>query len=341
MPHRHLGQTQAADYIAGQDTSNDMPHAEPTTHRPQPREQVFHGRDDWQAGLRQHLLPLQCLPVEAQGFRGSALFARLGGNPLAELRCDASRLTHRDTADGRGGPLQVLWQLSGRCHFEQGPQRATLEAGHWTVCDAGRAYAADFSHGARCLTMLVPRLQCGGWANGVDVLAALPLSAGGPAQVAKTLLLSLLHEGAPLDARSERALHDALVALVEQALQLELLGRGRSPRPRQPVDVARVQAYVLEHLADPALTVERLAAVFGVSRRSLYNVFAPVGVTPHGFIQQAKLDRASALLRDPDWRREPIQRIAEQCGFADPAHFCRAFHSRHGVAPTAWRGMSD
>lgn len=310
-------------------------HATPQS--PAPREQVFHGRDDWQAGLREHLLPLQCQPADAQAFRGSAIVGRLCGHPLVELHVDASRMVHREPADGRGGPLQLLWQLAGRSRLEQGPQHATLEAGQWTVCDAGRAYAVEFGHGARCLTTLVPRSRCSGWANGVAELAALPLSAGGPARVAKTLLLSLLHECTQLDARSERALHDVLVALVEQALRLELLGRGRSTRSRQPVDAARVQAYVLEHLGEPALTVERVAAVFGVSRRSLYNVFATVGMTPHVFIRHAKLDRAGALLRDPHWRDEPIGRIAAQCGFADAAHFSRAFHARHGSAPNVWR----
>jgi AraC family transcriptional regulator, positive regulator of tynA and feaB len=60
-------------------------------------------------------------------------------------------------------------------------------------------------------------------------------------------------------------------------------------------------------------------------------------VTPHAFIRSAKLDRACALLHQPAGRKNSVAGIARQCGFADPAHFSRAFHARHGVAPTAWR----
>jgi transcriptional regulator GlxA family with amidase domain len=101
--------------------------------------------------------------------------------------------------------------------------------------------------------------------------------------------------------------------------------------------LSRVQAYMLERLADHSLTIDRIATAFGVSRRSLYNVFAPIGVTPHAFIQNARLDRACELLESSSWRNAPMTRIATHCGFADPAHFSRAFHAKHGTHPTAWR----
>ena len=99
----------------------------------------------------------------------------------------------------------------------------------------------------------------------------------------------------------------------------------------------RVQVYVMDRLNDPSLSVERIAEAFGMSRRSVYNLFASVGLTPRDFILGAKLARARTLLRDPAWREAPIQRIAEHCGFADAAHFSRAFHAHHGAAPHAWR----
>jgi AraC-like DNA-binding protein len=302
-------------------------------------EMVFNGRDEWQTGLQEHLLPLQCFPADPQTFKSNAVITHLCGATLAELRVDASRLVRRDLDVGsaQGGAIQVLWQLAGRSRFHQGPHSATLDAGCWTVCDTGREYTVDFDPSARCLLILLPRSRCAGWLNAVDALAAWALPASGPAHIARTLLATLLREAADLDARSERALHDSVLSLIDQALQLELARRGISAQERRPVSFARVQAYVQDHLGDKALTVERVAAAFGMSRRNLYNVFAPVGVTPHAFIQDAKLDRARALLSDPTSRNAPIGRIAEQCGFADAAHFSRAFHARHGAAPALWR----
>jgi AraC family transcriptional regulator, positive regulator of tynA and feaB len=306
-----------------------------------PAEMVFNGRDEWQAGLRKHLsLPLVCVAADAQAFRNNAVVGHLCGNPLAELRVDACRLGHLDADAAHGGGVLVLWQLVGRSRVRQGADIAALEAGAWTVCDARRAFAVDFEQSARCLVILLPRSECAAWLPALDALAANTLSAQGPVHVARTILSSLLREASGFDGRSERALHDCVVALVAQGLDAELAKRGLSAQPQRAADFARIQAYIRDHLGNKALTIERVAAAFGMSRRSLYNAFAHAGVTPHAFIQDARLDHARALLSDRGWDATPIVRIAEQCGFNDAAHFSRAFHARHGAAPQAWRSRS-
>ncbi len=309
-----------------------------------PRELVFNGRDEWQSGLQQHLLAMHCSPVDAPGFKCNAVLAQLCGNRFAELRVDASRLERRepaDAADRDSRQIKVIWQLAGRSRVHQGRNCATLDAGHWTICDTGRDYVLDFEHSARCMLILVPRAQCTGWLTALDTLAALALPASGPAQMAQNLLSLLLRGAAVLDGRSERALHESVVALIEQGLSTELEKRGRPALTRRSTDLARVQTYVLDHIADKRLSVERIAAAFGMSRRSLYNLFASLGVTPHAFIQQARLNLAGAMLSDHAARDIPVLRIAEQCGFADAAHFSRAFHAHYGASPNAWRGRVD
>jgi hypothetical protein len=78
-----------------------------------PNEMVFNGRDEWQACLHQHLLPLQCVPVDPQGFRSNAVIARLCGNTVAELRVDASRLARRDIGVDQGRPVKVMAPARG------------------------------------------------------------------------------------------------------------------------------------------------------------------------------------------------------------------------------------
>ena len=265
--------------------------------------------------------------------------AQLCGNTLAGWCVDAARLERRaaDADDAAGRQVKVVWQLAGRSRIHQGPNAATLHAGHWTLCDTGRPYAIDFEHSARCMLLLLPQAQCAGWLQALDTLAGLALPASGPAYIAQNLLALLLRGAAALDGRSERALQNAVVALVEQGLRAELARRGATALARRSPDGARLQAHVLEHLGDKRLSVDRMAAAFGLSRRTLYNLFAPLGVTPHAFIQNAKLDRASSLLRNSSGSGVPVLRIAEQCGFADAAHFSRAFHARYSAAPGGWR----
>jgi AraC-like DNA-binding protein len=303
---------------------------------------LFRNRDEWYVGLRRHLLPLDCSVADPHSFQCKAVVGRLRGNTVAELRVDASRIARR-TADidaGERGLVKVLWQLAGRSRVQQGPNSATLEVGFWTLCDPGREYAIELDKGARFLLLLVPRTQCPGWLPSLSVLAGRALPTGGPAHIAMAALAAMLRDVVQLDPASEQTLHESVVALIEQALVNELGQRGLEAQPERSIHLPHVQAYILAHLADMGLNAGRVATVFGVSRRSLYNLFAPSGVTPHAFIQGARLDRACALLGHPNWHKASVAGVAKQCGFPDPAHFSRAFHARHGMSPTVWRACA-
>jgi AraC family transcriptional regulator, positive regulator of tynA and feaB len=303
-----------------------------------PVELRFSTRDDWRAGLKHYLLPLDCSVFDPHAFRCEALIARLCGATIAELRVDASRLVRRpvDIDGAEHECVKVFWQLSGRSRFQQGPNTAVLETGNWTICDSGREYTIELERNTRCLLLLVPRQRCPQWLPALSVLSARTLPAGGTAHIAMAALTAMLRDATPLDTDSETALHDSVIALIECALANELESQGLDAHAERSVQLPQVQAYVLAHVADPALNVGKLASVFGVSRRSLYNLFASSGVTPHTFISDAKLNRACALLR-VSASQVSVAGVARQCGFADPAHFSRAFHARHGVAPTTWR----
>jgi AraC-like DNA-binding protein len=279
---------------------------------------------------------------DPHAFQCNAVVARLRGSTVAELRVDASRIARRAVEIDAGdcGLVKILWQLAGRSRVRQGPNSATLEVGSWTICDPGREYAIELEKGTRFLLILVPRAQCPGWLPALSVLGGRALTTRGPAHIAMAALAAMLRDVVPLDPESEQTLHESIVALVERALTMELGSRGLQAQPERSIQLSHVQAYVLAHLTDTGLNAGKVATVFAVSRRSLYNLFVPSGTTPHAFIQGARLDRACALLGHPNWRQAPITGIARQCGFTDPAHFTRAFRARHGMAPTSWRASA-
>jgi hypothetical protein len=93
-----------------------------------PVEHIFRNRDEWHAGLRRHLMPLDCSVDDPHAFQCNAVVARLRGNTVAELRVDASRIARRavEIDAGDGGLVKILWQLAGRSRVQQGPNHATL-----------------------------------------------------------------------------------------------------------------------------------------------------------------------------------------------------------------------
>ena len=59
-----------------------------------------------------------------------------------------------------------------------------------------------------------------------------------------------------------------------------------------------------------------------------------MGVAPHAWLLNRRVEVAKDLLRDRD---SSLSEIALSCGFADQSHFTRVFTRRVGVSPGAWR----
>jgi transcriptional regulator GlxA family with amidase domain len=87
---------------------------------------------------------------------------------------------------------------------------------------------------------------------------------------------------------------------------------------------------MLEERFDEALMLDELAAVAGLSRFHLQRVFtAEIGMGPHAYQTQVRINRAKELLR----RNVPLAEVATRAGFADQSHLHRHFTRRVGITP--------
>ncbi|MNC46796.1 Transcriptional activator FeaR [compost metagenome] len=97
---------------------------------------------------------------------------------------------------------------------------------------------------------------------------------------------------------------------------------------------------ILEQLADPTLSCERVAAQTGVSTRHLARLFALEDTQPHRFILEKRLQRAFLLLSKGEDRGLDIAEIAYRHGFTSQAHFARAFKAHYGRTPSEVRAAA-
>ncbi|GGP95933.1 helix-turn-helix domain-containing protein [Streptomyces roseolilacinus] len=120
---------------------------------------------------------------------------------------------------------------------------------------------------------------------------------------------------------------------VVAALDAFLLGLDPRPSP----GAARATALVERVRGDRTIRrVDRLAALEGVSARSLQRLFAAyVGVSPKWVVLRYRiheaLERAESDGRTPDWAE-----LAAELGFSDQAHLIRGFTATIGVPPAAY-----
>jgi AraC-like DNA-binding protein len=79
-----------------------------------------------------------------------------------------------------------------------------------------------------------------------------------------------------------------------------------------------------------------LEAITGLTRYELARQFRLVlGTSPHRYLLMRRLDAARAAID----RHRPLAEIADEVGFADQAHFTRAFRSAFGLTPARYRAL--
>ncbi len=111
-----------------------------------------------------------------------------------------------------------------------------------------------------------------------------------------------------------------------------------SPYLSAPADpespVARIQDHVMANIGDRH-TLESLAAVVGMSPRNLARHFVQAaGITPHEFMERARVDAARMMLEGSD---RPIKAVAFDCGFGSADRMRIVFRARLGVTPAQYR----
>jgi AraC-like DNA-binding protein len=103
-----------------------------------------------------------------------------------------------------------------------------------------------------------------------------------------------------------------------------------------PKHVRDVEEYIEANWAKP-ITIEKLAALTGISARGIFKAFQRSrGYSPMAFAKRVRLQRAHSLLADPE---TPISVTAAAlaCGFTNLGHFARDYRVMFGEKPSETR----
>jgi AraC-like DNA-binding protein len=102
--------------------------------------------------------------------------------------------------------------------------------------------------------------------------------------------------------------------------------------------LARIEQYLLDHLGDPFLSPDGVAAAHFISTRQLQRLFAARGRTVSQSLREARLEacRRDLLSAGPGGS---VSGIARRYGFSDAAVFSRAFRAAYGITPTGYRAL--
>jgi AraC-like DNA-binding protein len=142
-------------------------------------------------------------------------------------------------------------------------------------------------------------------------------------------MIEITHNNIPASQQILSAITINILALLYSGLQ----SNGAADEPGTKVIQEAIVR--MREAAEAPLDIEELARKFNVSYRSFRRGFARhTGLSPHRYLQEIRLARARTLLSQSALS---IKEIALRAGFEDTQYFCRFFHKKVGMAPTAFR----
>jgi AraC-like DNA-binding protein len=295
----------------------------------------------WQDLVCATYVGLDCVPPQDAGIYGDIEFSRIGTLGFSRVRSNGAcvRRTAEKIRQDSEDDCLVLVQREGSGFLHQDGRVGTLQPGDFVLNDTTRPYELRFDGGPHDVYVLrLPRQPLAAYVSNIDELSALTVGRGTAAGgLLLTMMNTLEAEVAELHPASAQGICQAITSIVGAGLRSLPEANRRLPSNLAAYHLARIHAYVREHLRDPELSTTVVAAGVQLSPDHVCRLFRGEPMPLSRLIWQLRLDACRDDLADRRLAGRSISDIAFSCGFNDAAHFSRSFRERFGVSPRDWR----
>ncbi len=293
----------------------------------------------WREVICRVYVRLDAEPVGDGQFCGSVDVAPFGDVQISSVVADGQVVSR--ILDGESDDCLVSLQTAGVGRVSQSDRTAVLKPGDLALYDATRPYELAFDDSFGQIVVKFPRRYL--IERNVDIQSAVgrrTQGIGGVGLLAASFLQTLQAQGIDFADPHRRVLGAHAIDLVAIALSATV-GAIPASQAVQAHTRQRVLDHVSANLHDPNLSVASVARALAVSPRSLQKLFADDERGLGERIRLARLARARAALANPLRRHHNIAQIAMDHGYADAAHFSRAFRAAYGQSPRDYRRGLD
>ena len=267
-------------------------------------------------------------------YRGFIREAKFGEIAMTDILLSEQRIRRNK---------QHISRLDKDCYYLQ-----LIHRGNLSVVQQGTAHRSKAARGALFCATEQYELHCHGEVRSFyleiprDEFAQrfprerIPVSASinttqGLGRIATEFCATLATEGSKLGDNIRAGLGNQLMDMLAFTL---LSSEGDMPAAEGSVKKARlmsVQQWIEAHIADPTLSLDKIAAANGMSLRYLHVLFEPCEMSASEWIWNRRLQLAYDCLAKGGGRT--ITAVAYDHGFNSSAHFSTMFRRKYGISP--------
>jgi AraC-like DNA-binding protein len=297
--------------------------------------------DFWVEGARSVFFPLRLSRVgdDIQPFSGFVRRHSLGPIALTQVVTQPTTIarTRADIISHDPQSIGFCYVRRGSMVFSQNGRDTLVLPGEIFVNDESSPMVLRTPEDTEQLVVQAPKALFGREALWAAENAGRIMSPALTRALLAPMITGLIDGLAAGDVNEDHAeLGEAVLDLIRAACREPGSGTGTSAAPAR-TRTMQVKRYIDEHIGDPSLTSERIAAANFMSLRTLQRLFQAEGVTLTDWLRERRLAGARRDLRDPHLADVPIARIADTWGLPNPGHFSRMFRAAFGVSPREWR----
>lgn len=300
--------------------------------------------DQWQAMMSETHLPWASLSVGAEPgapFRAAAQRWRFDDLTLVDCVCSPCSGTRgqAELAATDGEFVVMLVVRDGTESVSQGGADADLESGDVVAWDSTKPARFVVWERLSKRSLVIPASALDELGGRAWLHAGAVLHGSSPATRLLTGYLEAVRTLRDLPPSAASAARNATLELFGGAMRSAT--SVPSSAMARPALRLVMQRYIDRHLRDGDVGADVIAAVHGVSRRTVDRAFSDVGETLGAVIRARRLAGARVDLVGTDM---PISTIAYRWGFSDGSHFSRGFKEHYGSPPMDYRrelGVAD
>ena len=291
----------------------------------------------WQGAICDVYVHVDVESDKRSDYHGFIREARFGAITMTDVLLSEQRISRRE---------RHIAKLDKDCYYVEFVQQGKvniLQSGQSLLTNAG--IGAIFSASdlecvgkVRSLYLEIPRKEFAERFRKDRIPVARTMATGrGLGRIAAEFCSMLALEGATLDAQVRTRLGDELMDVLALALDMGDKDDLSADQTVQKVRLRSVKAWIEEHLADPDLSLEKVAKNNGISLRHLHYLFRLTDMSVSEWIWDRRLQRCYDAFTRAELRPLSVTEVAYQLGFSSSSHFSTAFRRKFGISPSDLR----
>jgi AraC-like DNA-binding protein len=281
-------------------------------------------------------------PHERPGVAAHGVITELGDLTVCSGRTSAFKVERTQTLarDALEPSIFVNVQLTGSSMVVQGGREAVLHPGGLVIYDSTAPYALLNDSGMTGEFFRIPHSALAMPHNMIREACAVSLSPGHPlTSLTNDYLRRLAADPEILTIPNGDLVGHPSIELVRAVIATHLRAVKFAADPLAATVQLRILEYARNHLSDPQLCAEQIAAAHYISVRHLYKVLAESGISLADWIRTRRLEACRQELERTS--STTVATIARRHGFSNMSSFSRAFRAEYGLSPREWRDHCD